>query len=236
MKRINLFIKTYFYYNKQELKSIYILLGLILLVSLSSTFYNWFVTAEPILFEQKLIETLAQQNQNDENENNLAKEVFNPKYNLEKPKPDKKQYFIIDSIKPKKYQAPLDINLADSIQLVALYRIGPALASKIIQYREKLGGYYNLNQLTEIWGFDPDILYDLDGKIFVSSNYIKPFNLNTVELEELKKHPYFKFKLSQAIVNYRYQHGPYKQLSDLKNIKIVTDSIINIIKPYCLVE
>lgn len=131
---------------------------------------------------------------------------------------------------------PLELNSADSIQLVKLYRIGPKLASKIIDYRNKLGGFLNLNQLTEIWGFNEDILYDLQGKIYVDANKAKRINLNTITEEELKMHPYFKFKVARVIVNYRNQHGKFRKFSDLLQIKIINDSILNNIKIYGVIE
>jgi DNA uptake protein ComE-like DNA-binding protein len=142
----------------------------------------------------------------------------------------------LNKTKGKKRFEVLEINAADSESLVKLYRIGPSLASKIINYRSKLGGFLNLNQLSEIWGFDEDILYDLQGKIKVDASKAKRLNLNTVELEILKQHPYYKFKLSQAIVNYRLQHGKFKSMTDLRNIRIVNDSIFNLIGIYGYVD
>jgi DNA uptake protein ComE-like DNA-binding protein len=154
-------------------------------------------------------------------------------------KPYQNTSFKQDSLKKtkgKKVFEVLEINAADSESLLKLYRIGPSLASKIINYRNKLGGFLNLNQLTEIWGFDEDILYDLQGKIMVDANRAKRLNLNNVDLETLKQHPYYKFKLSQAIVNYRLQHGNFKSMNDLRNIRIVNDSILKLISIYGYVD
>jgi len=154
-------------------------------------------------------------------------------------KPYQNTSFKQDSLKKTKGEKVfevLEINAADSESLVKLYRIGPSLASKIINYRNKLGGFLNLNQLTEIWGFDEDILYDLQGKIKVDANRAKRLNLNNVDLETLKQHPYYKFKLSQAIVNYRLQHGNFKSMNDLRNIRIVNDSILKLISIYGYVD
>jgi DNA uptake protein ComE-like DNA-binding protein len=60
--------------------------------------------------------------------------------------------------------------------------------------------------------------------------------LNQVTYEELSKHPYFKYKLSKAIVNYRQQHGNFSTLSDLRQIKLVNDSIFELILPYLKLE
>jgi DNA uptake protein ComE-like DNA-binding protein len=148
----------------------------------------------------------------------------------------KKSFADSAKVAKKKTVEPLELNAADSASLVKLYRIGPKLASKIIVYRKQLGGFLNLNQLTEIWGFDEDILYDLQGKIYVDANKAKRINLNTVTENELKTHPYFKYKLARILVNYRNQHGKYTNFNDLLKIKVINDSILNLIKIYGVIE
>jgi competence protein ComEA len=137
--------------------------------------------------------------------------------------------------KKPKFQV-LEINSADSISLVKLYRIGPKLASKVIAYRESLGGFLNLNQLTEIYGFDEDILFDLKDKITLDTSNTKRINLNAITEEALKVHPYFKYKLARVITNYRNQHGKFNNFSDLLKIIIINDSILERIKIYGVIE
>lgn len=58
----------------------------------------------------------------------------------------------------------LDINLADSAAFDALPGIGPWFASKMVEYREKIGGYTSTEQLMDIGRFDSeryDALKDL---------------------------------------------------------------------------
>jgi DNA uptake protein ComE-like DNA-binding protein len=139
----------------------------------------------------------------------------------------KQQAGMSDSVRSHKpyVKKVIELNTADSAELVSLYRIGPSLAHRIIEYRSKLGGFVLLDQLKELWGFDEDILYDLEGKIRVDASKAAIYNVNTVKTEELKTHPYFKYKLSNAIVNYRSQHGHYASMNDLKNIVLVNDSV-----------
>ncbi|MES2559674.1 MAG: helix-hairpin-helix domain-containing protein [Bacteroidota bacterium] len=145
--------------------------------------------------------------------------------------------FVKDSSQHKfKNTKPVELNAADTSALIALYRIGPGMARRIVEYREKLGGFLSLAQLTEIYGFDEDVLYDLQGKIYVDAGKARIFDVNTVSLDELKTHPYFKYKLSNAIVNYRTQHGAYRELSDLKKIVIVNDSIYQNITKYLKIK
>lgn len=234
MKRIKLLIKSYFYYNRQELKGIYILLGLIFIIGLGGNWYGWFFKAEPIAFNVNYLDTLTAQTQNRYYKSNLVSQPLRYKKTVYYPQKNKQVFS--NSTSKQTPKTPLNINKADSAQLLALYRIGSKLAGKIINYRNRLGGYYSLQQLTEIYGFDIDILYDLQDQIYVNPNDVKKLNINTAQIQNLSKHPYFKYKLSQAIVNYRKHHGPYKTLQDLKKIKFVTDSIIELIKPYAITE
>lgn len=139
-----------------------------------------------------------------------------------------------DSLRNKNKKMPkvVEINRADSAELVALYRIGPSTAGRIVEFRTRLGGFLKLEQLTELWGFDEDILYDLKDRITLDPSLVKIFDLNTVSLEELKTHPYFKYKLSHAIINYRQHHGPFKKMEDLKQIVLVNDSVYQKITMY----
>jgi DNA uptake protein ComE-like DNA-binding protein len=144
--------------------------------------------------------------------------------------------FPTDTVRRKKPQGVVELNTADSEEIVALYRVGPALAHRIIEQRQKLGGFLSLDQLKELWGFDEDILYDLKGKIRVDASKPVLHDLNTVTLDELRAHPYFKYKLSSAIINYRMQHGKFTSLSDLKKIELMNDSIYGRVTRYLRVE
>ncbi|MFY8021926.1 MAG: ComEA family DNA-binding protein [Bacteroidia bacterium] len=218
--KIKSWIESYFYFNKLEQQGIFLLLFFILLsflFKISLPFF-WKPAALQVTFIQAEI----------------------PHQEKKKPIPQQSFFITSDSTqftKPKKkIPQTLNLNTADSLDILALYKIGPGLTSKIIQYRKKLGGFVSLQQLTEIYGFQEDLLYDLEGKLWIEPADVKKMNLNTVGFDELKTHPYFKFTLSKQILNYRQVHGLFKQIEDLKNIKSVNDSIFNLIKPYVFVD
>ena len=128
--------------------------------------------------------------------------------------------------------APVELNTADSQALVKLYGIGPKMASKIVTYRNEVGGFFTVNQLTEIWGFDPLLMDELKGKIAVDVAQVRYLRINQVTYEELKKHPYLRYKQAAALVNYRKQHGPFTSAKDLKNVLIIPDSTCRKLEPY----
>lgn len=46
----------------------------------------------------------------------------------------------------------IDVNKADSAGFEKLYGIGPKLASRIVKYREWLGGFTHVEQVKEVYG------------------------------------------------------------------------------------
>jgi competence ComEA-like helix-hairpin-helix protein len=134
--------------------------------------------------------------------------------------------------KDKKAFVPVELNTADSLLLVGLYGIGPKMASKIIDYRNRLGGFFRVEQLTEIWGIDEFLLEELNGKIYVDVSKVKYLPINSITYDELKLNPYLRFKTASAIINYRKQHGAFKRVEDLKQVILLPDSTYQKLLPY----
>ncbi len=59
---------------------------------------------------------------------------------------------LIESLKKKGLQSPVNINTAKLTELVALPRIGPVLAVKIVQYRNEHGKFDSLEDIKQIKG------------------------------------------------------------------------------------
>ena len=125
----------------------------------------------------------------------------------------------------------VDINEADTSALIALPGIGSKLAARIVNFRDRLGGFYSVDQIRETYGL-PDSTFQKIKSSFQLSGAVKKFNINTVTKEELKVHPYFKWNLANAIVEYRNQHGPFKSLDELKNIAAIDEATFQKILPY----
>ncbi|MEJ8758080.1 helix-hairpin-helix domain-containing protein [Pontibacter sp. H259] len=129
--------------------------------------------------------------------------------------------------------APFNINTADTTQLKQVRGIGSKLSGRIVKYRDKLGGFYSLVQLREVYGLQPDVIDSLEKYTFVAkTNSLKSLNLNTVTVEELRSHPYMTSNLARAIVAYREQHGRFETVEELKKIKIIKPEQYEKLKPY----
>ncbi len=126
----------------------------------------------------------------------------------------------------------LELNTADTITLTQLPGIGPSFAKRIIKYRDLLGGFAYKEQLFEVYGFDSLHFNQLENNVTVNADKIKRININLATFNELKSHPYIKYPIANAIVNYRKQHGNYAAISDLKRLVLIDDEIFRKFAPY----
>jgi competence protein ComEA len=132
----------------------------------------------------------------------------------------------------KKEAVIVDINSADTLQLDEIKGVGAAFARRIANYRNKLGGFYKKEQLLEVYGLDSLKYNEIKDQIKINAANINKININTAEFNDLKNHPYLKYKQINAIINYRKQHGKYNSIDDLKKVIILTPQIIQNITPY----
>ena len=125
----------------------------------------------------------------------------------------------------------LEINSADSADLLKL-RIPGYLISKILVYREQLGGYSNSFQLLEIYHFPEYIFERIHSTLQVNTSLIQPLGINTKSEEELALHPYLSFKEAKAIVLFRKNNGDFKTQDDFNKIIALPDETKDRLKPY----
>ena len=126
----------------------------------------------------------------------------------------------------------IEINQADSLELISIKGIGPFYAKQILKYRNELGGFYSYNQYSEIWGLENLDIEKFKQQTIIDTLYISKINVNTIELEQLKTHPYLNYKQAKMIVNYRIQHGDFKQVKDIQKIRPISQEIFRKIAPY----
>ena len=99
---------------------------------------------------------------------------------------------------------------------------------KVVQYGQRLGGYVSVDQLDEIENFP------LDAKDYLVIENAQPhkLNVNSLSLNDLKKHPYISFYQARAITDYRRLHGPLRSLRDLRLSKDFPPEAITRLEPY----
>ncbi|PRY55084.1 DNA uptake protein ComE-like DNA-binding protein [Arcticibacter pallidicorallinus] len=136
----------------------------------------------------------------------------------------------------KKVIRIIELNSADSAALVEVRGIGPVLASRILQYRNRLGGFREVGQLREVFGIDSVRYGEIVGQLAVDSSALRKIYINRVGFDELKTFPYLRYKQMNAIIQYRKQHGKYVSIKDLTKINILDAEILRKIAPYLIFD
>jgi competence protein ComEA len=130
----------------------------------------------------------------------------------------------------------IDINEADSISFMSLPGIGNVLAKRITHFREKLGGFYSIDQIKETYGLPDSTFQRIKPLLKLGNATTIRLDINDVSVEELKSHPYIRWNIANAIISYRKEHGPFKSVEELRNIMVISDDDFQKIKNYILVK
>ncbi len=136
---------------------------------------------------------------------------------------------------PKTIQ-PVDINLADTSAYISLPGIGSKLSQRIISFRDKLGGFYSIDQVGETYLLPDSTFQKIKHYLILGNTSIKKLNINTSSVDDMKVHPYLRYNLANAIFQYRQQHGNFNSVGEIKKIMIVTDEMFIKLSPYLSIE
>ena len=137
--------------------------------------------------------------------------------------------------KMRKAAWALDINQADSLAWVGLQGIGPGFAKRILGYRERLGGFYAVDQLKEVYGLDSMWVEANRGHLLIGGGIYKKIALNRVTWNEFR-HPYVSYAQVKIFLAYRKQHPFISDFQSLESIKLLDLSMWKRLRPYLSFE
>lgn len=123
-----------------------------------------------------------------------------------------------------------ELNGTDSLHLLEIPGIGPVFASRIICYRNLLGGYYAVAQLKEVYGMREENFAAVSSYLRVDQSTLKTFNVNFSTIQELGRHPYVGFRTARKILRLRDKMGRFSSADDLSSV-VAADSLKRLI-PY----
>lgn len=127
----------------------------------------------------------------------------------------------------------LDLNKADTSELQDLPFIGSGRSKAIVNYRERLGGFYTVEQLKEIRSIPDSVYKIIFPKVKIEGGPYKKLNINILPSDSLR-HPYINKQLARLIVAFREQHGVFKSPEDLRQIPLVDEEFLRKLAPYLL--
>ena len=126
----------------------------------------------------------------------------------------------------------VDLNTADTTELMKIPGIGPVYAKMIVDYRQQLGGYHSITQLREIEGL-PEGLGDW---VHVNTPTTEKLHINRLSVTRLRSHPYLTFYQAKAIVDLRHREGDIKSVRQLLFLDEFSETDIERLKPYLSFE
>jgi len=126
----------------------------------------------------------------------------------------------------------LDINAASQEEWMLFKGIGPGYSKRIIEYRDKLGGFIDKTQLKEVYGLPDSVYNHIIDKVQVGTVNIKKININTATLEELAQHPYIRKYMAEHIIKFREDIKEFKSIQELKQIPLINEEKYRKIVPY----
>lgn len=126
----------------------------------------------------------------------------------------------------------IELNSADSTALRRVYGIGAKFSSRIVKYRNLLGGYHQREQLREVYGITEEVYQKIVENFWVDTLAISKININFATLSELKAHPYIDANLAGRLARAVKLKGGYSKLSELIEDKIITQQEAEKIAPY----
>lgn len=126
----------------------------------------------------------------------------------------------------------VDLNKADTTELQKIPGIGSGIARMITVYRQRLGGFYRIEQLEDI-----HLNYhQLQSWFSIDPKDIRIINLNRIGIERLRSHPYINFYQAKAFLEYRKKKGKLHNLKPFTLYEEFSESDLERISHYICFE
>jgi DNA uptake protein ComE-like DNA-binding protein len=129
----------------------------------------------------------------------------------------------------------VEINTADSLELLKVKGIGPYTAQKILAQRAKLGGFYSTQQLLGLYPINETRFKKIAPQLTCNAQ-VKTLNINSATFKELVRHPYLTYDMVKGIVHFRENIRPFKTVNEVQNIELFTAENFPKIAPYLRVD
>ena len=137
-----------------------------------------------------------------------------------------------ETIKQKNAIKKSDLNRADSASLCAIYGIGKILSHRILEYRQRLGGFVNFDQLHEIYGLNNYAIDEIKKKFFIDSAEIQKIDINFASGKILSKHPYMDYHTVGRVLKFREMKGGWNNIAEMKKDEILLPDEARKLEPY----
>ncbi|MBI9053844.1 MAG: helix-hairpin-helix domain-containing protein [Bacteroidales bacterium] len=137
-----------------------------------------------------------------------------------------------DYVSQKETLIQVEINSANTEEIIELKGVGDSYAKRILKYRDLLGGYIDKNQLLEVYGMDSSRFFMFSEQIVINDSLIIKMNVNKVKFKTLLKHPYLNKYQVQSIMKYRELIGKFERIEQIYENNLLSKEDYFKIEPY----
>ena len=128
----------------------------------------------------------------------------------------------------------VEINSADSAQLVKYLQLKPWLAARLIKFRSILGGFATKEQLFEVYGLDSSEIMKRWDHMEIDTGRLVKIDLNNASFKALLRHPYVTYDLARQIDSLRKEDGSAISIRSLVERGMISEGDCARLRPYVI--
>jgi competence protein ComEA len=133
----------------------------------------------------------------------------------------------------------IDPNTASADELARLPRVGPALASRIVEWRTRHGPFRSLADIDQVPGIGPALLAGITPHLALPATgppraggaAADRVDVNRAGVDELRTLPGVGPVLAQRIVDWRAANGPFRTIEDLERVPGIGPALRERLRP-----
>ncbi len=129
----------------------------------------------------------------------------------------------------------IELNTADTAQLCHLKGIGSKLSLRIVNFRNSLGGFYHVLQLSEVYGISDELFDNLRNQVTVDKIHMQKLRPQSLSIEEISKHPYINYYQAKELKNL-YRKNKTPSAADIIQLKSISENDWEKLKYYLIMS
>jgi len=188
-------------------------------------------------FKEKITQFEMRQQFLEDSIENARKESYTNRYQQ-----NRKEYSVYDSSqnaplekqekKPLYAIVKLELNACDTSDIIVVPQFGSKRAEKLVEYRESLGGFYDFEQVREIYILQNIEVEFLKKYFTLDISLIRKININIASYNELVMHPYIDTYLAKLLINHRQKKGKFTSMDEVQKVTNAYQELIEKLQYY----
>lgn len=133
-------------------------------------------------------------------------------------------YIVLSAVTELRRTEKPELNNASVEDLVKVRGIGNLTAERIVAYRKRLGGFYDIRQLTEVEGVNEKNFELFSKEILIDNSKISKIDINFASAEIMENHPYMSGLIIRKVLKYKQLEGGLRSIEEMIKGKILSEA------------